>query len=117
MEILLVLYIINACLLLLHEIESAYVKEWELLKIPGKITVFLLLHIPIILFLFFGVIEIERQTALKQAIAIIAGIGGLMPFVVHKVLIKKVGYFDSAVSNTIIFLNVLTGIAVIALTI
>ena len=57
MEIITIAYIINATLLLLHEIESAYEKEWEILKLPGEITVFLLLHIPIILVMFYGLIE------------------------------------------------------------
>jgi hypothetical protein len=52
MTTLTVFYVINASLLLLHEIESAYVKEWEILKLPGKITGFLLLHIPILLLFF-----------------------------------------------------------------
>ena len=34
------LYILNATILLLHEIESGYEKEWEILKLPGKITGF-----------------------------------------------------------------------------
>jgi len=33
-------YILNVTLLLLHEIESGYEKEWEILKLPGKITGF-----------------------------------------------------------------------------
>ena len=37
----LTLIYINASLPLLHEIESAYVREWEILKLPGKITGFL----------------------------------------------------------------------------
>ncbi len=57
MRLITLLYIINATLLLLHEIESAYEKEWEILKLPGKITGFLLLHIPIIVLLFYGLIE------------------------------------------------------------
>lgn len=109
------IFIINATLLLLHEIESAYVREWEILKIPGKITVFLLLHIPILLFLFWGLIEIEKQTSLSQYIALIAGIGGMMPFMVHKIMAKRVGYFDSIISNAVIFLNMLTGIVIIAM--
>jgi len=40
-------YILNVTLLILHEIESSYEKEWEILKLPGKITGFLLFHIPI----------------------------------------------------------------------
>ena len=55
MKILTLLYILNATLLLLHEIESAYEKEWEILNLPGRITGFLLLHIPIILILFLRV--------------------------------------------------------------
>ena len=41
MKAITLLYIVNATLLLLHEIESAYEKEWEILKLPGKITGFL----------------------------------------------------------------------------
>ena len=54
MTALTIIYILNVTLLLLHEIESAYVKEWEILKLPGKITGFLLLHIPILLVFFLG---------------------------------------------------------------
>ena len=115
MNILTLIYIINAALLLLHEIESAYVKEWEILKLPGKITVFLLLHIPIILVLFWGAIEIEKQTTTGNVIALIAGIGGLLPFFVHKLLVKRKGYFESALSNIIIYLNVIAGIATIVI--
>ena len=53
MNVLTLFYILNATLLLLHEIESGYEKEWETLKLPGKITGFLILHIPIMSILFF----------------------------------------------------------------
>ena len=53
MNVLTLFYILNATLLLLHEIESGYEKEWGILKLPGKITGFLILHIPIIFILFF----------------------------------------------------------------
>jgi hypothetical protein len=36
------LYILNSTLLLIHEIESACEKEWEILKLPGKISGFLI---------------------------------------------------------------------------
>lgn len=106
-------YILNASLLLLHEIESAYMKEWEILKIPGKITTFLLLHIPIILLLFWGAIEIVKQTITGQVLAIVTGVGGTIPFLVHKVAVKKPGYFESPISNAIIFLNLATSIVLI----
>lgn len=111
MTTLTVFYVINASLLLLHEIESAYVKEWEILKLPGKITGFLLLHIPILLLFFWGAIELGKQNTAGEIIALITGFGGLIPFLVHKLLVKKKGYFESAASNLILYLNVLAGIA------
>jgi len=36
MSVITMIYVINATLLFLHEMESAYVKEWEILKLPGK---------------------------------------------------------------------------------
>jgi len=113
MTVLTILYIINASLLLLHEIESAYVKEWEILKLPGKITGFLLLHIPILLLFFWGAIELGKENTAGEIIALIAGAGGLIPFLVHKLLVKKKGYFESPASNIIIYLNVLAGLATV----
>ena len=42
-------YILNVTFLILHEIESGYEKEWEILKLPVKLTGFILLHIPVYL--------------------------------------------------------------------
>ena len=104
---------LNATLLLLHEIESAYEKEWEILRLPGKITGFLLMHIPIILFLFWGLIEIYNHTTMGMIIGIITGIGGLIPFVVHNFLAKRDKCFNRMVSNIIMIFNIITGIGTI----
>jgi hypothetical protein len=106
-------YILNATLLLLHEIESGYAREWEILKLPGKITGFLLMHIPIMLVLFYGLLEIQDQTQIGLVIGIITGIGGAVPFVVHKILVKSKEHFNLPISNIIIYLNILTGIGTI----
>ena len=110
MSIITTIYVINATLLFLNEMESAYVKEWEIFKLPGTINGFVVLHIPILLVLFWGAIQIEQKTTTGAIIGVIAGIGGLLPFVVHKLLVKKKGYFESTTSNVIIYLNVLSGI-------
>lgn len=117
MRLITVLYIINATLLLLHEIESGFEKEWEILKLPVKITGFLLIHIPIIFFLFYGALEIDRQTMLGLILGIITGIGGLIPFVVHKIIVRRKEHFNLIISNTIIYLNILTGIGTTVLSI
>ena len=50
-----------------------------------------------------------------QIIALIAGFGGLIPFLVHKLVVKKKGYFETTASNIIIYFNVLTGLAAVIL--
>ena len=110
-------YILNATLLLLHEIESAYEKEWEILKLPGKISGFLLLHIPIIILIFYGLIEIEKNSTIGLIFSIITGIGGVIPFIVHKIIVRKKNHFNLLISNAIIYLNVLSGVTLIFLSI
>ncbi len=117
MEIITILYIVNATLLLLHEIESAYEKEWEILKLPVKITGFLLLHIPIIILIFYGLIEIEKNSTIGLIFSIITGIGGVIPFIVHKIIVRKKNHFKLLISNAIIYLNVLSGVSLIFLTV
>ncbi|MBN1473057.1 MAG: hypothetical protein JW914_00435 [Syntrophaceae bacterium] len=115
MDLLAIFYILNATLLLLHEIESAYEKEWEILKIPGNITFFLILHIPIILILFYGLLEIEKQSPQGLRLGIIMGIAGVIPFLVHKIFVKRKNHFNLLISNIIIYANVVTGIITIIL--
>lgn len=115
MKFISMLYVINATLLILHEIESAYEKEWEILKLPGKITGFLLLHIPIIILIFYGLIEIEKSSTIGLVFGIITGIGGVVPFIVHKIIVRRNDHFNLIVSNAIIYLNILSGICLLFL--
>ena len=115
MKIISIVYSINATLLLLHEIESAYEKEWELLKLPGKITGFLLFHIPIILLLFWGLIEIEKQTTFGLILGILLGVGGVIPAIVHKIAFRRSDQFNLPISNGIILLNILSGVSLLVL--
>lgn len=115
MTLLTIFYILNATLLLLHEIESAYEKEWEILIIPGRITFFLILHIPIILVIFYGLLEIEKQSPIGLWLGVIMGIGGMIPFFVHKMLVKRKENFNLLISNIIIYSNIITGIVTIIL--
>ncbi|MEW6187099.1 MAG: DUF6713 family protein [Thermodesulfobacteriota bacterium] len=110
-------YILNATMLLLHEMESAYEKEWEILKLPGHISGFLLLHVPILLLLLYGAVEMEKQSQIGMVLGIISGIGGLIPFLAHKILVKRKDQFNLVLSNIIIYGNILTGIAVLVLSI
>jgi hypothetical protein len=117
MKFISMLYVINATLLILHEIESAYEKEWEILKLPGKITGFLLLHVPIIILIFYGLIEIEKLSTIGLVFGIITGIGGIIPFIVHKIIVRRNEHFNLIISNAIINLNILSGICLLFLSV
>lgn len=117
MQLITLFYILNSAILLLHEIESSYEREWEILRLPGKITGFILLHIPIIIMLFYGVLEIEKQTQIGLVIGIISGLGGIIPFLIHKVIIYHKERFNMIMSNILIYLNILTGVVTAALSI
>ena len=116
MKMISILYIINATLLLLHEIESAYEKEWEILKLPGRITGFLLLHIPIIIVIFYGLIEIEKNSRTGFILGFVMGIAGVIPFIVHKIIVRKAEHFNLIISNIIIYSNILSGVSLLFLT-
>lgn len=115
MKIVTILYIVNATLLLLHEIESAYEKEWEILRLPGKIAGFLLFHIPIIILIFYGLIEIEKSSFTGLIFGMVLGMGGVIPFIVHKLIVRKINHFNRLISNAIIYLNVLSGVSLLYL--
>jgi hypothetical protein len=101
----------------LHEIESAYEKEWEILKLRGGITGFLIIHIPVILVFFYVVLEIDKPSYAGLILGIITGVGGLVPFLVHKIFVRRKNHFNLTISNIIIYLNIISGIGVIGLSV
>jgi len=48
------LYLINAAILITHQIDAAYWHEWDLFGMPGGIQLNLLLNIPLIMLILFG---------------------------------------------------------------
>jgi hypothetical protein len=62
-DLLVWVYLTNSVLLINHEIDSAYWKEWDLFKLPGDITGFLILHFPILFFILYGLILVVKQSA------------------------------------------------------
>lgn len=88
LEILFWIYLINAVLLINHEIDSAYWKEWDLFKLPGGITVFLLLHFPMIFIVLYGLILVYRQTFLGLIFSLILSLSGVFAFSIHTFFIR-----------------------------
>jgi hypothetical protein len=117
MKLLTIFFIINATLLLLHEIESAYEKEWEILKLRTGLTGFLIIHIPLILIFFYGILEIDKPSYAGLILGIITGVGGLVPFLVHKIFVRRKDHFNLVISNIIIYLNIISGVGIIGLSV
>jgi hypothetical protein len=67
------IYLINAILLIIHEIDSAYWKEWELFKLPGGLNAFLFLHFPILFLFLYGLLEIQKQSSIGSVISLLLG--------------------------------------------
>jgi len=89
MNILSWLYLINAILLINHEIDSAYWKEWELFKLPGGINGFLLVHFPILFFILFGLALLIQNNPIGLIFSLILALGGIFAFTIHMVFISK----------------------------
>jgi hypothetical protein len=83
------LYLANAILLINHEIDSAYWKEWELFKLPGGIAGFLLLHFPLLALILYGLVLIVRQEPAGYFFSCALSLGGIFAFGIHLYFLKK----------------------------
>jgi len=88
LEVLFFIYLINATLLILHEIDSAYWQEWKLFNLPGGITGFLLFHIPVLPFFMYGLVEVYNQSPNAWFFSLILSFTGIFAFCIHLFFIK-----------------------------
>jgi hypothetical protein len=88
-DILLWVYLINATLLINHEIDSAYWHEWELFKLPGGIVGFLLVHFPLLLLVLYGLVLVSQGTLAGLIISLILSLSGLFAFSIHTYFIRR----------------------------
>lgn len=93
------LYLLNLALLATHEIDSAYWHEWEMLRLPGDIQFFLILNFLLLLFFFYGLVQVIQWARYARAFSYLLAGAGLFAFTVHLVFLV-LGYpqFRSPVS-------------------
>ena len=80
-------YLINATLILCHEIDSAYWREWDLFVIPGGETGFVAVHLVLIPLVFFGFVSLEREGPFARAMSLIMASGGIAGFIAHGIFL------------------------------
>ena len=104
MNTLTLVYLVNSVLLIVHEIDSAYWKEWELFRLPGGLDGFLLLHIPLVGLILYGLLMVEAGSMLGTIIYYIVNFGGFFAFSIHTYFLRKGDErFTSRVSQLLLY--------------
>jgi len=88
-KILFWLYLFNSVLLINHEIDSAYWKEWDLFKLPGGITGFLVIHLPLVFLILYGLILVCQHSFAGLIFSLVLSFAGVFAFTIHMLFIKK----------------------------
>ncbi|MEJ2556351.1 MAG: hypothetical protein P8186_08995 [Anaerolineae bacterium] len=117
-EILSWVYLINSVLLINHEIDSAYWKEWDLFKLPGDITGFLVVHFPLLFVVLYGLVLIFQRTFAGLIFSLVLSFGGLFAFAIHTYFIRRGRHeFKTPISLFILIATLIVSLAQAAITI
>lgn len=81
-------YMINATLLITHEIDSAYWQEWDLFRLPGGIAGFLIIHVPLIFLILYGLVLVLERSFTGLVLSLVLSLGGIAAFAIHMTFIK-----------------------------
>jgi hypothetical protein len=77
------LYSANATLLIVHEIESAYREEWKLFRLPGGISFFLIVHLPLVFLILYGLVQVEQASLAGKILSLVLALAGIFAFSIH----------------------------------
>jgi len=117
-EVLFWLYLTNAVLLINHEIDSAYWKEWELFGLPGDIGGFLLLHFPLLFIILYGMAAAAGQRPSALWFSLLLSAGGILAYGIHTYFLKQGRHeFDHPVSKLILWATLIVSLVQLAVTI
>ena len=106
------LYLINAVLLICHEIDSAYWREWEMFKLPGGEGFFVLLHFPLVFVVLYGLVLVWEGATAGLVISLLLAASGLFAFTIHTVFIARGHHqFKTAMSLFVLLATLLASLA------
>jgi hypothetical protein len=112
------LYLINSVLLINHEIDSAYWNEWRLFRLRGGITVFLIIHFPLLFIILYGLVEVYKQSFTGLVLSVILSAGGIFAFSIHSYFIRKGNpEFSLPLSRLILIATLMVSLAQMAVTV
>ena len=76
-------YAVVLSLLITHEVEAAYWREWEMFQLPGGFRLFAALHLPLAAAFLAGFAEVVRDRPLGRPAAAILAVAGAATPVIH----------------------------------
>lgn len=86
-RILLWIYLLNASVLLTHEIDAAYWKEWQLFGIPGGIQFFLILNLILVFVVLYGLQALAQGQVAGIVLSWLLVAGGWFAGLIHSYFI------------------------------
>ncbi len=112
-------YLINAVILINHEIDSAYWQEWKLLNPNDKngIKGFLIIHFPMLFAILYGLVSLENGQLAGLIISLFLGASGIFAFFFHFYHLRKgKPEFNNWISKLMLILTLPISIFQVALT-
>ena len=82
-------YLVNASLVLCHEIDSAYWQEWQLFHLPGGPSGFVALHLIVIPVVLVGLVMVARGSAQSRWWSIAIGVAGAAGCIAHLTFLAR----------------------------
>jgi hypothetical protein len=82
-------YLVNASLLLCHEIDSAYWQEWRLFHLPGGPAGFVAMHLVVVPIILVGLVMVARGSAQSRWWSIPIGVAGAAGCIAHVTLLAR----------------------------
>ena len=76
-------YIVNASLVLCHEIDSAFWQEWRLFHLPGGTAGFVAMHLVVVPIILVGLVMVARGSAQSRWWSIPIGVAGAAGSIAH----------------------------------
>lgn len=112
------LYLLNSSLLITHEIDSAFWKEWDLFGLPGGVQVFLILNFFLIVMVMYGYKQVLLHTRALKTSSLLLASAGILTFFIHTYFVLR-GHreFLLPISVGVLFLIVVVSIVQVVVTI
>jgi hypothetical protein len=81
------MYRVEGALLVVHEIDSGFWREWEVLGLPGGVAGFLAVHVPLVIAVLWGGERLAAGARAGIGMALAVGAAGLLTVAVHGALL------------------------------